>query len=179
MDASVLLTSSLVAAVVSFALTQAHLWQSSGRKSRALLRGILLEIDYAEECATSYIKDSSSKLVWSPAYRASIEFLRSGIPVLAENGHLKDDGVKALYTLYLAATDANRSLDELAVLLRQPDQDAVVQRDAPLRLYPKNNTASAETSRARAKFEHVLNAVPSSRLSASRALEALRWFESS
>ena len=177
LDIGTFFASSLVGAFVAFVLTQAARWQRLAKESRALLRGIHLEIDHAGECAAAYLKDSQDR-PWAPAYRVETEFLREGILKLAANTHLTQSEVKRLYTLYIAAGEANRSLDVLEELnnrTTKPPQTPLGEREESQVLA----WMTFETGRARVKFGNISAAIPEARSAAATALTRLSWFEGS
>jgi hypothetical protein len=169
-----LFASSLVAAFVAFLLTAASRWQRNAKESRALLRGIQLDINHAAECAEAYTKDSEDK-PWAPAYRISREFLREGLLKLAANSHLTTQEVEALHKLYISAGEANRSLD----LLEELHNRTPLPVSEPLganQQYILWEQMELETNRARLKFGDVSEAIPAARKAADAALARLAWF---
>ena len=136
-----------------------------------MLKGILLELNHAQECADAYLEDSRTK-PWRPGYRIVTEFLQSGIASLAQSGSLKSGETAALHRLYIDAGEANRSLDLLTNIgSRGAPTDGSLGRIAP-------DLLLNESSRARVKFQNVLDHIPAARAAAERALGRLQWFES-
>jgi hypothetical protein len=169
-DFGTFIGSSLAAAFVAFLLNRAWQWQDDASKSRATLRGILLELNHAEDLTGAYLRESENR-PWSPGYRIHADFLRPGIPALAERGHISHAEATALHRFLIIADEANRSLDTLAGLLYGPREFP----DLPIPSAPVG--LHNETSRARGKFQHVVERLPEARKAATAALSRLDWFD--
>jgi hypothetical protein len=172
------LTSSFIAAVVAFLLTQAVAWQKGAKESRALLRGIQIEIRYAAACATDYVRDSIDETgeirPWAPAYRVATEFMREGIPKLAASTHLVAPEVERVHKLYVASGAANRCLDQLEALRgRRPSVFDMDEHHA------WSKAIRAETDRCRMKFNDLTALIEPATAATAAALERLAWFEAS
>ena len=156
----------LVGALVAFLLNRAYDWHRNSDRARGLLRGILLEIDYAAECANEYNVVYASKKIWSPAYRLGTEFMRTGLPTLIELGALRAGEARIVFELYIACTEANRCLDQVAALIPEYEESLA-----------KARRAARETSRTRGKFKSVSEKAPTARGAAQAALERMAWYE--
>lgn len=165
-------SSSLIAAVVTVVLGVALRWQEQAHRSRAFLRGILLEMQHAEFCATEYLKNSSDK-PWSPGNRIVLVFTEKGLPMIAETGHLLPDEIESMHLFFICSTEANRSLDSLErIHSTVPSGD-----NANHSLLIRDGLLRSETSRARIKMKNLIKSIPSARDASSDALSRLKWFE--
>jgi len=171
MDFQTIATSSVAATIASVVLNRAIEWQKNGARARAVLNGILLELNHAQRCAAAYLEDSRTK-PWRPGYRIVTEFLQSGIASLAQSGSLKSGETSALHQLYIDAGEANRSLDLLTDIgSRGGPTDGTFGRIVP-------DILINESSRARVKFQNVLEHLPAAQAAVQQALNRLQWFES-
>ena len=167
MDWKLLVTSSVVAAFIAFVMNAYLRWQEKSDKSRALLRGILFEIDHAQECGEAYVQEAADRPIWSPAYRVDSDFMREGLPSLAEHRALRESESRDVHQLLIYANEVNRCLDQIAALTPRIHEDETAKR------------ATRETGRARSKFKRILEQVPLARKAVKQALERLAWFERS
>jgi hypothetical protein len=172
------LTSSLIAAIVTFVLTQFATWQKNAKQSRALLRGIQIEISHASTCAKAYLSESidadGELKPWAPAYRVATEFMRDGVLQVAANTHLTAIEVEQIHNLYVASGAANRCLALLEALnSRRP---SILEMTA----YETWSTdIFCETDRCRMKFGDLTALIDPARAATVAALERLAWFEAS
>ena len=162
-----LIVAALVGAFASIAVRAVNSWLENSARAVGLLRGVLIEIDRAEECASTYIKEQSDRLAWAPAYRIQLDFLHSGVRTLMELRALSPDQVVAIHRLYIFASEVNWCLESLARMRERPDSRS----DSTSRLMKE------ETNRTTGKCQHVLEEVPKARAAAEAALRRIAWRE--
>jgi len=114
MTGQTILTSSIFASLFVFIASRVQESMAKNQKALGMLNGILLEIDYGEQCACAYLKDSNTNPLWSPAYRIAVDFCQSSIPWLATERKLSREEVAAIHRFYICATEMTRCLDALA-----------------------------------------------------------------
>lgn len=182
------LAPALIGAVASYLFGGVRVWQTNTQRALGLLRGILIEIDRAEECASTYIREAASTPVWTPAYRVEIDFLRTGVGALMELRALTSLEVAAIHRLYISSSEVNRCLESLARMYEhappQPQSETMerISRRAgfPINQGPAelSHQMRAETGRTTGKCQHVLDEVPKARAAATAALDRIAWLES-
>lgn len=156
----------LVGVILGFLINRAYEWQKNSDKSRALLRGVLLEISHAEKATHDYVITRAQKIIWSPGYRLSTDFLKRGVIDLSELGALRPAEVEALHALYICADEANRSLERLAPLVEQMESSDEAR-----------DRAKRETRRARRKFQRMQELLGPAKKAAEAALARLAWHQ--
>jgi len=173
MDLPTFVGSSLIAALVGFLLQRAWAWQDAAAKSRAVLRGMLLELDHLEDIAGKYLRDlQDHPRGWAPAYRPVLEYLGAGPAAVAERGHFIDEEPRHAHRLYIVAAEANRCLEQCALFASEP-----VVRPLPYQGIIDKALLEQASSRTRIKFSEVLERMPAAREAINTALDRLCWFE--
>lgn len=167
MDLQTFVSSALVATLASVMLNRAIEWQKEAAAARAQLRGILLELAYAERCLKSYLERKPS-LVSDPGYRVATQFLASSISTLAASGALRGAEAERLHQLYIDAEAVNRSLDSVAVPPSAPTSKLGLLAAA---------TFIKATRLPHDTFEQLGRDLPAARAAAEAALARLAWFE--
>jgi hypothetical protein len=157
MDARLLtaiISTSAFSAALTLALNRLFDRRRRHKQAKGYLRGIQLEIAYAQECADAYVTDvDNGHPVWAPNYRAVTEFTRLQVPWLAAEHYLQVDEANQLFRFYTRATEVNRSLDALAEMISAPGYRVPV--------LPTGDTREEqETSRCHAKSSNLLGRVP-------------------
>lgn len=171
LDLQSLAGSALVATFVAVALNRAIEWQKDGAAARAQLRGILLELAYAERCAERYFGELGQG-IHVPVYRIATEFLRTSIGTLAASGALRADEAEQLHRFYIEADDeTNKTLDSLA------QRSAVPRAASPLGDPLSAALLLAADRRGRDQFKGLRVALPAARVAAEAALARVAWFE--
>lgn len=180
------LAPALIGALASYVVGRLRDWQANTQKARGLLRGIFIEIDRAEECASAYVLEAKRHDAWTPNYRIELDFLRSGVSSLMELSVLRSLEVAAIHRLYIFASEVNRCLESLARMYEHaPPQPLPAVKEAlsrragfENRQFPEiSHQMLTETSRTILKCQNLLEVVPKARSAANAALERIEWLE--
>jgi hypothetical protein len=176
----------LIGALASYVVGRIRDWQTNAQKARGLLRGMLIEIDRARECASAYVMEAERRDVWTPNYRIELDFLRSGVSTLMELSALQSLEVAAIHRLYIFASEVNRCLESLARMYEHAPPlplskglEAISRRAGFGNQQPPeiSHQMRTETSRTIVKCQNLLEVIPKAQLAANAALERLEWLE--
>ena len=167
MDFQSFATSALAAALAAVALNRAIEWRKEALTARAQLRGILLELAYAERCLDKFLQ-RKPELISDPGYRLATQFLGTAIGTLTARGALRSAEAERLHQLYIDAEAVNRSLDSVTVPASAP---------TPTLGHLGAVMFIKSTLRVRDAFKQLQQGLPAARAAAEAALARIPWLE--
>jgi hypothetical protein len=157
-----IVSTSAFSAAAIFALTRLLDWRRRRRQARGYMKGIQLEIAYAQECADEFVStvgEPKRLPVWTPGFRVITEFTREHLSWLAAEGYLETSETHEVFRFYTRAMEMNRSLDLLATMTGSPDYKAPL-LSVGTKPSDVNTRETQETDRAMVKCRNILGRNP-------------------